>query len=131
VVDSITCFRCGIVFGVPEHWLKSRREDKESFWCPNGHSQAFVKSIADQLRQERDSLRQQMSRVIDEREEQRKRAVRAEHREKRLQKRTAAGTCPCCKRTFSNMAIHMKKQHPGFVAEQANVVPLKDVLSKK
>lgn len=112
-MDSITCFRCGVVFGVPEHWLKSRREDKESFWCPNGHQQAFVKSLVDQLRQERDSLRQQMSRVIDEREEQRKIV-------KRLQKRAAAGTCPCCHRTFSNMATHMKKQHPDF-----NVVPLK------
>jgi hypothetical protein len=44
----------------------------------------------------------------------------------KLKKRTSAGTCPCCTRTFANMAEHMKKQHPDFVAEGgANVVRLK------
>lgn len=44
----------------------------------------------------------------------------------RIKKRAAAGTCPCCKRTFSNMAEHMKKEHAAFVVETgAKVVPIK------
>jgi 4-hydroxy-3-methylbut-2-en-1-yl diphosphate synthase IspG/GcpE len=31
-----------------------------------------------------------------------------------LAKRAKAGVCPCCNRTFSNMAEHMKKQHADF-----------------
>jgi hypothetical protein len=45
---------------------------------------------------------------------------------KRIKKRAAAGTCPCCQRSFSNMATHMKRQHPDYVKESgANVVPIK------
>jgi hypothetical protein len=54
------------------------------------------------------------------------RAEKAERKVKKLTKRTAAGTCPCCQRTFSNMAEHMKHQHPQFVADTgAKVVPIK------
>src|SRR3954469_4680313 len=45
-----TCYRCGVHFAVPFDFMRNRRQDKESFWCPNGHSQAYVKSEADKLR---------------------------------------------------------------------------------
>lgn len=126
MAEFITCYKCGIVWGVPEHWLTSRREDKENFWCPNGHDQAFVKSEADKLRIERDRLKQDAARLEDERRMAVARADRAEAATKRLKKRTAAGTCPCCQRTFANMSAHMKHQHPEFVKDAgANVVPLK------
>lgn len=51
------------------------------------------------------------------------RAALAEAQARRLKKRAAAGTCPCCKRSFSNMATHMRKQHPAYVAD--NVVKLR------
>jgi hypothetical protein len=31
---------------------------------------------------------------------------------RRIQKRTAAGVCPCCNRTFQQLARHMKTRHP-------------------
>jgi hypothetical protein len=35
-------------------------------------------------------------------------------------------TMTCCQRTFSNMATHMKRQHPDYVEQQgAKIVPLK------
>ena len=32
----------------------------------------------------------------------------------RQRKRAAAGMCPCCRRTFENVARHMESQHPGY-----------------
>jgi hypothetical protein len=34
----------------------------------------------------------------------------------RLRKRAKHGVCPCCKRTFQQLARHMKQKHPEFSA---------------
>lgn len=123
---TITCCSagCGIVFAVPQWWQKKRRDDHTTWYCPNGHGQSYTSDNAEEkLRRERDSLKQQLARVEDEKRE----AIAAKDREiKQAKRRAAAGTCPCCARSFSNMAEHMKKQHPAFVAEAVNkVVPMK------
>ena len=35
----------------------------------------------------------------------------------RIKNRIAAGVCPCCNRTFQNLAKHMAGQHPDFTPE--------------
>lgn len=129
-VESVTitcCYKdCGISFQVPGWWEKGRRETKAWFYCPNGHEQHFTgESDADKFRRERDIAKQQLARAEQEAADAQKRADLLQKQKRRLEKRAAAGTCPCCQRTFSNMSTHMKKQHPEFVAE--NVVPLKKV----
>lgn len=132
----ITCCNteCGISFAVPEWWNRGKRETHTKFFCPNGHGQSYPQeSDTEKLRRERDRLQQQMARVEDEKrlaikemEAAERKAVRAEAETKRMKKRAAAGTCPCCQRSFSNMSQHMRKQHPKFVAEETtNVVALK------
>jgi hypothetical protein len=83
--------------------------------------QAFVKSETDNLRRERDLLKQQLAQKDDEIKWQREHRLGAERRViaakgqiTKLKKRAKAGTCPCCKRTFHNMAEHMKTKHPDF-----------------
>lgn len=126
---TITCCAagCGIPFAVPEHWYDKRREDHTLFYCPNGHSQHFSGATeAEKLRRERDNLKQQMARVEDEKRLAERKLAQAVATTKRIKKRASAGNCPCCKRTFSNMAAHMKTQHPEFIAEGgAKVVPIK------
>lgn len=124
--ENLTCPQCGIYFGVPEHWVKSRREDKQTFYCPNGHSQSFKESETERLRRERDRLKQDNAYLESQRMEAEAKARRFETANKKLKKRTAAGTCPCCQRTFSNMAQHMKHMHPDFVQETgAKVIAMK------
>lgn len=96
-----------------------------SFFCSYGHKQFYVQgeSEAAKLRRERDRLAQRVAQVEDERNEAQQAAAKAERATKRLKKRAAAGTCPCCQRTFLNMTAHMKGQHPEFVGD--NVVKLK------
>jgi RNase P subunit RPR2 len=119
MAQMITCCDCGIAFHVPDQWLESRRSDKKVFYCPNGHQQAFTQSEADRLRLERDRLKQQLAQKDDEiawQREQRKigdrRVIAAKGQITRLKNRAKAGVCPCCNRTFSNMAAHMKTKHP-------------------
>jgi uncharacterized small protein (DUF1192 family) len=37
----------------------------------------------------------------------------------RTKKRVAAGVCPCCNRTFENLARHMAGEHPGYAGKDA------------
>lgn len=40
--------------------------------------------------------------------------VRVTTESAKLKKRASAGICPCCNRTVSQMARHMKSKHPEF-----------------
>ncbi len=123
---TVECGKCGCRFGLPEKFQKDKLESKDTFYCPNGHPRAYCESTADKLRRERDRLTQQLAERDDRIAAEQARADKAERATKRLQKRTAAGTCPCCQRTFSNMTEHMKHQHPQFVCDTgAKVVPIK------
>jgi hypothetical protein len=111
------CGKCGIEFSVPEHFYEECKKEgpRQTWYCPNGHPRIF-NSTLDELRRERDRLKQQIAERDD--------AIRRTDKElTRLRKRASAGTCPCCQRTFSNMTRHMKTKHPEFLAE--NVVKLK------
>jgi DNA repair exonuclease SbcCD ATPase subunit len=108
---------------------------KVTFYCPYGHAQVFAKgeTEADKLRRERDRLAQQVAQRDDEikwqkdqREHSERQLSAARGQITKIKKRSSAGTCPCCSRTFANMAEHMKHQHPEFVADGgAKVVPIK------
>lgn len=119
--ETVTCCHgdCGISFQVPDWWANGKRETHNSFYCPNGHRQHFnSETDAEIFRRERDIAKQQLARAEQDTAEARAAARKAELKVKKIKKRAAAGTCPCCQRTFQNMAIHMRKQHPSFVAGQ-------------
>jgi hypothetical protein len=124
----LTCSECGIRWGMPQHFVNTRRENRDergrskNFYCPNGHSQIFKETEADKLRRERDLLKQQIARVEDERtaawraEEVATLARRkAEAQLKRTMSRAGAGVCPCCNRTFQQLTRHMQSKHPEIV----------------
>ena len=116
---TMHCGECGIEFCVPNFFQEERQKSGGNWYCPNGHSRVYRESDADKFRRERDRALQQIA--------QRDETIALHERTiGRLKKRTAAGTCPCCQRTFANMAQHMKRQHPDFVKEGGtNVVPIK------
>lgn len=129
-----TCW-CGTPFWLPQRLLESAHKAGHTIYCPHGHTLTWKETEADKLRRERDRLKQEQARLEDEKREawatanaQLERAQKAERKVKTMTKRAAAGTCPCCQRTFKNMAEHMKHQHPQFVADTgAKVVPIKRV----
>lgn len=122
---AIECFRCKEVFGLDKATHAQLRRSQGSFHCPWGHSQYFPagESETDKLRRERDRLKQQETRLIEEAQiawntvklEQRRGAA-ARGQITKLKKRAAGGVCPCCNRQFAALGAHMAAKHPGFVA---------------
>lgn len=131
-LEQTTCW-CGTPFGLPSRLLSTARNSGHTIYCPHGHSLTWKETEADKLRRERDRLKQDHARLEEEKNAawataaaQSERADKAEKAAKRLKKRASAGTCPCCSRSFANMAEHMKHKHPEFVADGgAKVVPIK------
>ncbi len=129
------CHRCKCEMWIPDALYEAAKHGRGqvSFYCGYGHAQVFAvgESEETKLRRERDRLKQENARLEEETSQARVVAEKAQRAEKRLKKRMAAGTCPCCQRTFSNMATHMKRQHPEFVQETgATVIPIRQSASK-
>lgn len=38
---TYSCYTCGCVVALQDQFVKNRREDKNEWYCPNGHSQYF------------------------------------------------------------------------------------------
>jgi hypothetical protein len=108
------CPTCGMPFAFPERMSKQWRESGQQFYCPAGHSVTYGESENDKLRRERDRLKQEQARITEQWNAAELRAALANRREAQLRRRVANGVCPCCKRSFSNIARHMKTKHPDY-----------------
>lgn len=122
------CCRCKTPFCMTEevYQMAQQRRGEFEFFCPNGHGQVYAKGETEEqkLRRERDRLKQDATRLIDEANEarrdaetERRRAAAARGQVTKLKKRAAVGVCPCCNRTFSDLARHMAGQHPEFISQ--------------
>lgn len=122
------CCSCGVVFAVGKKFDARRRDDKQSFYCPNGHAQSYTGPTAAQqaeaARKDAQRLKQQLDWATTARKASDDRADAAERSRAaqkgantKLRKRVANGVCPCCKRSFKDLQRHMSGQHPDFHAE--------------
>lgn len=123
------CHRCKSDMWLPQMLYDTcKRSSKHSFFCPYGHEAVFSESESEAtlLRRERDRLQQQLAEKDDTINWQAKQVLEKTKEIGALKgivtkarKRSAAGICPCCHRTFRQMALHMKSKHPAFKAEEA------------
>lgn len=108
------CGVCGVVYTVPERRYDHMRSDGGFASCPNGHQWGWREGTKqrDELRLERDRLKQQIAEKDDAILEARRERDRANAKALRIEKRSKAGVCPCCNRSFKQLREHMKKKHP-------------------
>lgn len=116
-----TCINCGVEFCVLDFFQTRRREDKRSFFCPNGHSMVYCESEADKLRKELDIAkkdadwqRQRRQQVEKDREAVQRRLTAQFGENTKLRRRIGNGVCPCCHRTFKQVQRHMMNKHPDY-----------------
>lgn len=105
-----TCHKCKVRFAIPMGLEETCRANHDvSMYCPYGHEQVYPdgESAEDKLRRENQRLVQQLAQKDDDIAAVRKHA-------RRLERRVRSGVCPCCNRTFVNMARHMKTKHKDF-----------------
>lgn len=122
------CCNCGMPFAMTRDFQNRRLSDKGTFYCPAGHPQHYrgesdkdrAQRLAGQLDQERTRV-QQLRDEADARRRQldyQKRARKSvSTRLRTLKQRVGNGVCPCCNRTFSQLARHMAAEHPTYAAE--------------
>lgn len=107
------CINCGVLFMIPDSFNSRLRETHANFYCPNGHAQYYTgKTEAEKLREELERTQRNLTAAKCAEAEQRTEREKVERKLKRTCKRIHAGVCPCCNRTFTNLARHMATQHP-------------------
>lgn len=129
MMNAGPCARCKCEVWIPDDlYAAAKRSENIGFHCAYGHSLVFKEgeTEADKLRRERDRLAQQIAYKDDEIKRQREQREAAERRLSatkgvvtKIKNRVGNGVCPCCNRTFGNLARHMMNEHPHFSAEAA------------
>lgn len=124
-ITIVECANCHLPFGVTAAFDKARRDDHGTFYCPSKHQNYYPQKsdeekLRDQLAREkrlRDSTEAQLTHTRDQLQatEYQRRAQKGANT--KLRKRIAAGVCPCCNRTFQDLARHMNGQHPDYLIE--------------
>ena len=116
----VSCYHCGVRFGI-ESQLHRRvvTEAKGTVYCPACGKESCWRESEDKKRirelerklqwEASECARQKAARDAAEAS-----LIATKGVVTRMRRRTAAGVCPCCQRTFKQLAAHMKTQHPDY-----------------
>lgn len=122
----VRCYRqdCGLDFALPDSWVTARKRDHAFWYCPNGHRQHWSgESDVERLERQLRGARARATAAEDQREAAERSARAYKGVATRVRRRAAHGVCPCCTRTFADVARHMQSRHPDFVAEHGMPEP--------
>lgn len=113
-LEEITCGTCGILHAVPMDWIYERRKMAGDIYCPNGCKRTWSESEAQRLQKQLTvkemELRAEKCKALNALRELGSERLEKEKAERKL-KRVSRGVCPCCNRTFQNLARHMATKH--------------------
>ena len=126
----VTCW-CGMPHAVPRSLRDKQQRDhrdgrqQTSVYCPLGHSYVIAgegEAARLKLQLESEKKRVVAARATNDQLRAELKTTEAKRRAAKgvatkLKKRAANGVCPCCGRTFQQLARHMKTKHPEYVAE--------------
>lgn len=129
-IINITCYKCKVAIYIPQSVDSYLQASHKEFFCLNGHGQVYSTQPSEEqkLRKQLDAERiarqraeQRVAEQADYARQAREQAQRERNRANgykghatRISKRVKAGTCPCCNRTFKQLAAHMANKHPSF-----------------
>lgn len=114
ILENASCCVCGIQFAAPRKWLQNRRDEGGKFYCPNGHELVFRQPETEKLREKISRLEASNRHLADQREAAERSNAALRGSNTKLRNRIANGVCPCCRRSFADLARHMAGQHPGY-----------------
>lgn len=115
-----TCCTCQIPFMIPSyHYDRLRATPGETFYCPNGHGMHYAgKSETQKLREQLELEREKHNREVDSLQNSIMDRIVERNEARNKLKRIEKGVCPCCNRTFANVARHMQNKHPEVKAKK-------------
>ena len=121
------CYKCDMFFGISKQFERARRKDHKSFYCPAGHRQHYpAQSDEEHLKEELMRAQEEVNRnrtALQAARAERDFANRSRSSVKghltRTKNRVGNGVCPCCNRTFKDLARHMQGQHPDYATKES------------
>lgn len=126
----VSCYTCSLRFGITSELYKRAVTDAQgSIFCPacgnrtrwcESDDQKRIKELNEKLALSQQQLRNSQQQAMNEMS-RRSAAEEAAKKAERKLKRVNAGVCPCCNRTFQNLAQHMSLKHPGQENKYAEV----------
>jgi hypothetical protein len=125
-LTHVSCYKCGVVFGIESSHHERLVQSHDWFYCPNGHHQGYFGKNEKERRIE--ELERETKALKSSKEYWSGRATSAEneagHQRARVngykgmlartKKKIAAGRCPCCSAEFRDLKRHMKTKHPKY-----------------
>jgi hypothetical protein len=111
---TVTTCWCGVHVGIPANLDRQARETGKEIYCPLGHTFVYKETEVERLRREAQTLRECAAAERDLRADTERRLRAQKAATTRAKRRHAAGVCPCCNRTFQQLARHMKTKHPDY-----------------
>jgi len=125
VLKTVQCGTCGVLHALPECMYNTLFNEGGYWYCPNGHQRGWTegqnkrdeKDLKNKLAKEvkrREWAEQSRDKAQQESDHQRHRANGYKGQLTKVTKRIKAGICPCCNRTFKQLAAHMKNKHPNY-----------------
>ena len=119
----VQCCSCAVEYAIPQqlnaYARTYRHSDGKTIYCPNGHGWYYTGETDARKQRRRAELAEQRIAQRDDEIRDLERAVSAQKGNvTKLKRRAAAGTCPCCQRTFMNVNAHLANKHPEFVEGQ-------------
>lgn len=118
------CGECDCHFYVDKNKYDRCKANGEAFWCPNGHERIFTKSKVKELEQQVKSLESTNTYLRTAKDNLHNQLTDQKHITRahkaattRIKNRVKHGVCPCCNRSFKQLADHMKTQHPDYVKD--------------
>lgn len=108
------CCDCGVNFGMTKSFYSSRLRTGNNFYCPNGHSMVYNNGENAKLREKAKKYRKWYDEEVERRciAEGSLRATKGHLT--RTRNRISKGVCPCCNRSFKDLAAHMENKHPDY-----------------
>ena len=111
----INCGCCGGIYAINERFREKCQEDGKTWSCPYCKvGWGYAKGTNAKLKEE---IERQKLELAAAQKRERDALAEAEHfrksrdAERKKMDRVKAGVCPCCNRSFQNLARHMKSKH--------------------
>lgn len=116
---TVECCNCHMTFGMPEQLKQRLLDSHKDFYCPAGHNQHYVgetelartKRQLEETRKYNGDLQNRIEEKTKAIIVQKGLVTRYRNARDKIKVRVDNGVCPCCNRTFQNLARHMKTKH--------------------
>ncbi|MCC7158854.1 MAG: hypothetical protein IT281_04890 [Ignavibacteria bacterium] len=120
--EVINCGGCGVTFALTSSFVEKRRNDHKGFYCPNGCNRYYPGKSDEEILKEKLAAAQSNVEYWSRRSTANYEKYEAEKRSKAahkahytmLKRKVKKGQCPCCEKTFPDVAEHIKNTHPDY-----------------